>query len=543
MNTRFFSSFISLFLLFTPVASYAQNIGYIVGSQVAVRVGPGLEHLLLMRLNRGDPVQLDNADFADAAKRTAIQAAEAAASEAARLASGETPKKKAEIIAFCRITDPVVGFVACQFLSQVKPPAAADAAERVRYVSANHVNVRAGPSLQASRIEILAINSKVVLINEKTDSSFCAVDFNGKPAYIACQYLSQQTVTASVSAQNLQELEAGLIQAQQNFAAEPSYWALWEYLGLLEKKHTSEGRAFTLPAPRVASAERMKAQLEAGVLLQPSVEAVNLSAVQSSDTFASLLPIVAVHQSALQNLREVALTSDDIARRYQIAMRTLFTLRKLNVSVDPSTSKEVIQGLQGGTWDIHKYTSSLTQPVYEHRLYSDGSVVSKTSFAESTAEVKAYGSDEMCSEFEAGFAYGGADEIFLKPPTFNGASSLEQVKALRAGIRAAAKPGDPILLITFYTRGPQNFQGTKPIAIRMTTDAKKLTYLNAQVIGFDLNGDGIPDIVLVKGTQQTGQDELHANAKPEPMHRSFFINVRGAWHHLATDTFQYGCGC
>jgi hypothetical protein len=117
---------------------------FVSADQVAVRSGPGTQYSVLKRLQRGDTVDLHPdlplQRMKDAAVRAAVNAAYLAkpAAQAAAMAAAATPiggstatqaplnQPSTDIANFCRITKPIEGFIACQYLSdQALPPIAA----------------------------------------------------------------------------------------------------------------------------------------------------------------------------------------------------------------------------------------------------------------------------------------------------------------------------------------------------------------------------------------------------------------------------------
>ncbi len=73
-------------------------------------------------------------------------------------------------------------------------------------------------------------------------------------------------------------------------------------------------------------------------------------------------------------------------------------------------------------------------------------------------------------------------------------------------------------------------------------DRSRTGFVRATQWHFDLDADGVPDLVAIEGVGR-GPVLLDGPTKTDDAwYRLFFANIGGAWFVLGHDTFVYGCG-
>ena len=98
-------------------------------------------------------------------------------------------------------------------------------------------------------------------------------------------------------------------------------------------------------------------------------------------------------------------------------------------------------------------------------------------------------------------------------------------------------------LVYFFTKTPLPQQTTSVSVVKQKLNRAKTGFVAATEFHFDINSDGIPDIIVWEGAG-IGPGHLDGPTKTDDAwYRIFFVNIAGHWHLLGTDSFSYGCGC
>jgi hypothetical protein len=450
-----------------------------------------------------------------------------------------------------------------------KPVYAQPATQKIahRWVIGAGVNLRSDANLNAPVLTRMALNTPVNLITTIPNSKYCEVELvvSGRVAqrgFTACEFLGTSVVKPREIA-NAYLADGKTPNPNYNperaFWLKPSYEALAEYGRYLENKRNSpkdeaEG-AFLSERPKIPEFERMKEHLAKGVLVdapapywrwedlkvlarradaETRLEKMTDSRLIFYYLKASLINAIelpVITNSYFQNQNEIAaptthVEAKEVAARFQIIQ----TIQTRNYD----TLKKDEQSGFVGIWGIKEVTRSLTQPIIKNTLSKSGNdIQSEPTYLRQS--LREYGDTDgvMCEGYEGdGFNYGDADpKISINYAKNGGHPDYAQPK--KAGNR----------LMYFFTKKPLPQQTASVSVVKQKLNRAKTGFVAATEFHFDINSDGIPDIVVWEGTG-VGPGHLDGPTKTDDAwYRIFFINIAGQWHLLGTDSFSYGCGC
>jgi hypothetical protein len=487
----------------------------------------------------------------------------------------------------------------------VKPVYGQPATQKIahRWVIGAGVNLRAEPNLNAQVLSRMALNTPVNLIAAVPNSKYCEVELitSGQPAqhgFTACEFLGTSVIKPrEVASEYLADGKTSNpnYNPERAFWLKPSYEALAEYGRYLERqRHAPKNeaeRVYLSERPKIPEFERMKEHLAKGVFAPKpapfmrlddiktaarNLEIERLKIIKKSGSIESLkfdelygsslekqskylidtmgmhtldgaqgrsgmtpppkltafiesLALPTITSSYFQSHDEIAAPTNitkEVAARFQV----VYTIQTKNYD---SLSKEKKKE-RFGLWDVSEVIRSLTQPVIKNTLSRVGVDIQSetTHFRRTNLE---YGLDEevMCVDYEGdGFDFGDADP------------KISTNYALNAGHPPYAQPkkaGNKLMY--FFTKQPLPQQNATVNVVKHKLNRVKTGFVAATEFHFDINSDGIPDIVVWEGTG-VGPGHLDGPTKTDDAwYRIFFINIAGQWHLLGTDSFSYGCGC
>jgi hypothetical protein len=434
-----------------------------------------------------------------------------------------------------------------------------------RWVIGAGVNLRAEANLNAPVLTRMALNTRVNLIAALPNSKYCEVELvtEGQPAqrgFTACEFLGASAIKPREVAN--QYLADGKTpnpnyNPERAFWLKPRYEALTEYGRYLENKRSfpkneAEG-AFLSERPKLPEFERMKEHLARGVLVaapEPYLSWQDLKAsaysaagkrrlkkltetqYQLNTLNASLINAIelpVISNSYFQKQNEIAAPTkltEKIAAQFQVIQ----TIQTRNYD---TLNKDEQSGFVG-IWGIKEVTRSLTQPVIKNILPKSGNVIQSESTYLRQSRLE-YGDTDgvMCDGYEGdGFDFGDADpKISINYAVNSGHPDYAQPK----------KMGNKLMY--FFTRQPLPQQSATVNVVKQKLNRAKTGFVAATEFHFDLNSDGISDILVWEGTG-IGPGHLDGPTKTDDAwYRIFFVNIAGRWHILGTDTYSYGCGC
>lgn len=448
-----------------------------------------------------------------------------------------------------------------------EPVFSQSAAQKIayRWVIGVSVNLRAEANLNAPVLTRMALNTRVNLIAALPNSKYCEVELvaEEQPAqrgFTACEFLGTSVIKPREASN--QYLADGKTpnpnyNPERAFWLKPSYEALTEYGRYLERqRHAPKDEAegiFLADRPKVPEFERMKEHLAKGVLATqppPYLRWNDLKLLASRRNAQTELEKMVEHRVVFHNLKSPlinaielpVITNSYFQNQNEIAAPTKLTeqlaaqfqvVQMIQTKKYESLSKEKKKEWFG-LWDISEVTRSLTQPVIKNTLSRVGADIQTevTYFQRSNFE---YGLDEevMCVGYEGdGFTFGDSDPKISINYAKNGGHP-EYAQPKNAGNK----------LMYFFTRKPLPQQTTTVSVVKQKLNRAKTGFVAATEFHFDINSDGISDILVWEGTG-IGPGHLDGPTKTDDAwYRIFFVNIAGQWHLLGTDSFSYGCGC
>jgi len=474
---------------------------------------------------------------------------------------------------YCHIrTAQRYGYVACQHLSSdaisISRAGVAGIDVAQRWIAGNAIPLRATNSANAPVSKRLPLNTVVTLLREfagqDTDKDarqpHCEVQLaDGSKAYVACAYL------ASTPFDGLNEDPAAngydpLAAFQQQ--ASPS--ALLEYAAYLKRSPLEKPPA--TPWPRNLALEKMKTQLAVARMGNKPVaytdwiewkrkarkelklraklnKHASASQEQGQHSFASpqnraeqelqwalAVDFHAAKPSLFRSEKDLApasSTPEEASGRFGIPFSHTFSPRTYDAT-DNNPSQSI------GVYDIRAHQQQLSKPVQQVRLYRDGRLRTSPSLIP-ISEDQYYDVDSGCGDFVEGYSYGDADKHIWR--FYRDDNSIHIV---RENSRKQNPAGS---LYLFYTK--MNLTGKQASVtetrIRMNRDTTG--FIAGTSLYYDLDGDGIPDIVAWEGIGKGPGDITGMSTTDDRWYRRFMVNINGRWKMLGSDTFQYGCGC
>lgn len=483
------------------------------------------------------------------------------------------------------------GYMACKFLSAERIARLKAGEDGVppdrRWVSGNGVTLRESPRKDATVLGRMALNHVVTLVEKDVGGGYCKVQpAVGLGGYTACQYLvSTPVVLANVVGSGPASAE---YDPERAFALEPSWTALENYANVLRERNASKPAQGIRPRDDVL--ERMKAHLALGIMgakptpyedwaeLKRKAAAADLDSVQEGGRLVSQGKIVpqpldlrmqqamwaanelqsgigiwgslhdaisskggpervirlvrtlefpSVLPSLFKNESELAppgASAESASGRFGIVFRQLVAPRP-----KPAASAEETNG--AGLYDMLSRTQVLTKPVKRVQLMRDGRLRVESSFLRQSETLWRDVDGPMCEGWVEGFGYGDADPNIWK---YFGSEGNPNLK-IRNGLKGS--------LYAFYTNIDLTLAAAIKTEIPMKLDRETTGFVRGVSLYYDLNGDGVPDVVVWEG-QGKGPGHLEGpTTTDDRWYRLALANVSGAWKVLGSDIFGYGCGC
>jgi Bacterial SH3 domain len=450
-----------------------------------------------------------------------------------------------------------------------------------RWVNGSSVNLRSAPSLQSGIVARLALNERVTLIARADGGTFCevlrkAADGSEASGFTACAFLSPEATDVNrLSARYLADGQPSPdYDPKRLFWLSPSWPALEAYGQWLSarrlalqpvdmpyeerqrplragdeeldrmKAHVAKGLSGTPPPPYAAwQALRRDAQaLSAGPAAAAPERRFELASnlrgvlglggplfdgISGPDDgplrAAALVQAIAlppVRASVFASERDVALAESTEALGARLGI--VYRYRTHARSTDPSRGHV-------GLADIGAYTVSLVEPITRTTLLRDGRLVRTATHAAQRREVWDSEEPPMCHDHVPGFRFG---------------DSLPRMWADDVGDYSESLRRNPKgSLLSLMTRQPLAETAAQPVVQNVRLDRAATGFAGATQWTFDLDADGVPDLVAWEGVGSGPGHLAGPTATDDPWHRLFFVNLAGRWHLLGYDVFSYGCGC
>lgn len=436
----------------------------------------------------------------------------------------------------------------------------AQPAPATRWVQGSGVNLRASPSTSAPVLRRLALSAEVQLRETLPEGGFCKVvveDTAGPvEGYTACRYLATTRITLQALGDPL------LADGKPNPAFDPvkAFWVAPHWSGLMgyatrlsRTQLAGEARTqFDRPRPPDAELDRMKAHLARGIYGPRPVPYEPWPVLERGAAAPAVWPQVLLQGPAFEGpigqyraetlLRGIALPAirpslfmkyTDVAPPGEAAIGFSGRFNIIHTYRTQSRRIDRFGAAADGLWDIGAVTVALTRPVVRTTLYREGPGRSASTHALASAPV--YGEmDEppMCHDYVYGFGFGDndvpMDGKYLEP------AEIERLRTTPPSEKRLMQLITPVAL-----PAPARLLASR----RIPLERDKTGFVGATQFHFDLNADGVPDLVVWEGVGQ-GPGHLDGPTKgDEPYHRIAFINIAGKWHLYVVDSFGYGCGC
>ena len=428
-----------------------------------------------------------------------------------------------------------------------------------RWVIGSGVNLREQADLAAPVLTRMALNTPVNLIAAVPKSKYCEIevlasDKEALRGFTACEFLGANVIKPrEIASLYLADGKTPNpnYNPERSFWLKPSYEALAEYGRFLEaKRHAPINEAegiFLAERPKMPEFERMKDHLAKGVYVAAPAPYLRWDKLKASaknsksnpefkncDENLSIQTINAIELPAItssyfQDQNDIAAPTthtEKVAARFQIIQ----TIQTRNYD---TLNKDEQSGFVG-IWGIKEATRSLTQPIIKNTIFKSGNdIQSESTYLRQS--FREYGDTDgvMCEGYEGdGFDFGDADpKISINYGLNSGHPDYSQPK--KAGNK----------LMYFFTKRPLPQQTVSLNITKQKLNRTTTGFVSSTAFHFDINSDGIPDLVVWEGTG-IGPGHLDGPTKTDDAwYRAFFVNIAGHWHLLGTDTFSYGCGC
>lgn len=473
------------------------------------------------------------------------------------------------------------GYMRCESLAAVPVPV--DRAGEVgidadiRWVTAASVLLRSEARADAPVLGRLGFNAQVRLLAGAGQQGYCEIESEAAGrGFAACRYLAESWVDENLLVSPW--LRGG--QPNPQFDPVRAFWIEpgWERLEIYAQHLSDRHRQAQIsePWPRDAELEKMKAELEKGQYA-PAPEALpdweemkrvaaRLRQSQQSapvdaqsqpgaplaylwsswlglwgETFEDLestgvgatvglvhaLDFPPAQPSWFKSERDLAPpgTAQDLSGRFGIIYRWLVSPRP-TPSVDENYATP-------GLYDMLARTQVLVRSVQRVRLYRDGRLESKPTFARSSETLWREIDEPMCNGWTPGFLYGAADTRIWD--YFGDAQSTEQAQA------AVLRP--PGSLYQFLVPGSLPLERATVSLREHTLDRARTGFVRGSELTFDLDYDGRPDLLVWEGTGHGPGHMEGETTTDDTWYRLVLVNIAGHWKILGTDSFGYGCGC
>lgn len=438
-----------------------------------------------------------------------------------------------------------------------------------QYVVGSWVNVRAQAAADGAVIDQIIVNTPVRLANAAAGNGFCEIGYGAdKRGFVACRLLGEKPLS-------LLEVDTPEINGKSNpaYSATRAFWIQPSVDRLLAAGQYFES---TMLKPRELEAERkaakesggvvkvrrfpipefeaMKAQLKSGVmgsLADPptlpygpfklnyqsmpkwaDIKAIVGSAKNNADFYNALLKFSFVGSWSLRN------QPGDFFRLLELPPIKKSHFREVNQVISPDVMPETASSLFGipymavvkgtpswvppghysgddpgyifGAWDVGAIETHLVSPIRRHTVHSDGTLHSESSSVPGgrfpPPDTDGYND---CKE---GFAWGESDKVVNHPPLF-------------------------------YYFSKHDLPRKKATVNRKKSKFPVAGFIGAETFRFDVDGDGVDDIVVWVGTRPPDVEAINPPELAQADYRVVFFNIAGEWHLLLVDVVTYSCGC
>jgi hypothetical protein len=425
-----------------------------------------------------------------------------------------------------------------------------------RWVTASQVNLRAEPSLQASVLQRLALNTRARLLRTLPEGPFCEIELpaaGGAAAlkgFVACQFLGTAAVVRGQLSQPL--LPDGSpnpgFNPVRSFWLAPSWAGLEAYGMQLMQKHVPgepyEEAHRRQPRPSDAEFERMKQHLAKGIhgpkpapllpwdhIKAAAPPAPNAKVEQPWNDGSlpqRVIELPSVKPSLFTGAHELAAAgtpAEELSGHFHI-VHTYDTRRGRDMGGEV--------GWVDGLWDIGRVRVALTQPLLLHTLLRDGRILTQRTHASRSQVLWGRVDGPMCEGWLPGFAHGDADPRLWRSIGVDAAARAQVLQ--QAGLADGA-------LMRWITRQPLPRTQATVQSQQQRLARANTGFVSATQWHFDLDGDGTPDLAVWEGVGH-GPGHLDGpTSTDDAWKRVFFVNLAGQWHQLGSDEFAYGCGC
>ncbi|WP_374437549.1 hypothetical protein [Inhella sp.] len=441
------------------------------------------------------------------------------------------------------------GFVACRFLNPtwVAPLRAGEAgvpAER-RWAAGRAVLLRAAP--QGEVLARLPLNTELNLRAPPAQTeTYCAVQTQiptqaPQDGFVACNLLARTPIALERIAVREWHRWEGVednpeYNPRQMFALEPS----WEWLAHYEKQQgqfceaAAGGDCPVRDADYVAERQRMLQALHGQLMVQrePAAPLKSLAeldgaewGIQGSPDFPREGDAAAARLKAFLSALPLQSPAPSWFRSEHELAGPATPLNQLAERFD-AQQRWYVGELLDTKWEGAR-VERLTKPVLRIELLSDGRVRASAQQPQTVRHEWRPEVDYMCQDWPGeGFAYG----------------DLDAGTAKRNGWQAP--PGGPRRLFWFHSsRMPAAAAKALGAAERVTLKREQHGFTRVDLRRFDLDGDGLPDLLWAEAT---GRGVGHLDGPPahdDPWLRLLFVNLAGQWKLLSSDQISYGCGC
>ncbi len=431
------------------------------------------------------------------------------------------------------------GFVPCHVLSAtpVAPRRAGvgGVPSELRWVAGQGVLLRAAPSPQGAVLARLPLNAELML-EAPSGTDYCPVRTAVAPGapvqrgHIACRYLAETPVAMERIAQP--QGPDGLPNPDFNprlaFAIEPN----WEHLGqyVMWRGRPCDALAGCAALAQDPELAAMRRQLHGQMVdhrdpprpwpawtpeaLRPvrgngfeADAALNMALWQA-------LPLPAVRPSWFRNPTELAGPDEPLA--------------ELAARFDARQQWFVGELYAPGPQFAGARVERLTKKLHRIDLLGDGRVRAEEHTPQWANRAWLPDNEAMCQNWHGlGYAFGDTDAATRR----------------RNGFPPAAQAGGPPRLFWLHSTRPLPPGPARSERQVFALDRARTGFTQAELRPFDLDADGVPDLLWVEAT---GRGPGHLDELPkhdDPWLRLLLVNLNGAWHLLSADAISWGCGC
>ncbi len=431
------------------------------------------------------------------------------------------------------------GAVPCQALSAtpVAPRRAGQAGvpSDARWVAGQSVLLRAVPNAQGEVLARLPLNAEL-RAEASPGGDYCAVrtvaaaGVSALRGHVACRYLADSPVAMERIAQP--RGPDGLPNPDFNprlaFAIEPG----WENLGhyLMWRNSTCEAAAGCAALARDPELAAKRRQLHGQTVdhrdaprawpawAPDALRTVRGNGFEADDALNAALwralPMPAVRPSWFRNPAELAGPDEPLA--------------ELAARFDARQQWFVGELYAPGSQFTGARVERLTKKLQRIDLLGDGRVRGEEHTPQRANREWLRDDEAMCQNWHGvGYAFGDTDAATRQ----------------RNGFPVAPQAGGPPRLFWLHSARPLPPGPARSERQVFALDRASTGFTRAELRPFDLDADGVPDLLWV---ELTGRGPGHLDVQPQhddPWLRLLLVNLNGAWHLLSADAISWGCGC